>query len=124
MKKRILMAVSVIVMSLSGAGQAEDRPGHFKGKPAETLEQAVSNFSEANTRMAEVLAKKTLAPMDMHEVHQLTYTQENALKKISKELEVLEETLEKIHVASESGKVDVVRTQGKDYLNTARKVIK
>jgi hypothetical protein len=124
MKKPILMTVSLIVMSLSSPGQAEDRLVHFKGKSAETLEQAVSNFSEANTRMAEVLAKKTLAPMDMHEVHQLTYTLENALKKINKELEGLEETLEKVHVASESGKVDVVRAQGKDYLDIARKVIK
>lgn len=97
--------------------------GHFKGQPAHTLEQAVANFSEYNAKLQEVLADE-LTPEAMNEVHQLTYTLENALQKLDNEIGALEETLEKIHKASEHADPETVRTAGELYLNTSRKIIK
>ncbi|HBZ30747.1 MAG TPA: hypothetical protein DEO56_09165 [Nitrosomonas nitrosa] len=104
--------------------QAEERPDHFKGKPSETLEQAVANFSEYNGKLADLLAKDALSLQDLHQVHELTYTLENALEKLNAELTELANTLEAVHVASENGDAKTTKEQGARYLDTARKVIK
>ncbi|WP_100638903.1 DUF6746 family protein [Marinobacter salexigens] len=96
---------------------------HFKGVPANTLEQAVANFSEYNNKLEKVLAGD-LTPEAMNEVHQLTYTLENALQKLDDEIDELEDTLEKVHKASERADPDTVRTAGEQYLSNSRKIIK
>ncbi|GGE64055.1 hypothetical protein GCM10011533_15620 [Streptosporangium jomthongense] len=96
---------------------------HFKGKPANTLEQAVANFSEYNNRLEDMLAGE-LGLEAMNEVHQLTYTLENALKKLDDEIDELEDTLEKVHKASEHADPDTVRSAGKQYLSDSRKIVR
>ena len=49
---------------------------------------------------------------------------ENALEKINAELTALTDTLEEVHVASEIADRDTVLTKGREYVSTARKVIK
>jgi hypothetical protein len=109
---------------LSLPALAEDRPDHFKGKPADTLKEAVSNFAEYNRKLDKLLKQKTLATKDLHEIHVLTYTLENALEKIRADLGELAETLEAVHVASENADAEAVRQQGRAYLDTAREVIR
>lgn len=116
----LLLIFSLAVPSLAFA---DERPDHYQGKAAETLEQALANFSEYNKKFAAVLAKKELVAADMHQVHELTYTMENALEKIREELEELAQTLEEVHVASESADVAAVKKHGELYLDTARKIV-
>lgn len=123
MKNLALLMATVVTLGFTPLAPADERPDHFEGKPAETLEQAVVNFTEYNTKLKELLAQETLSPQDLHEVHQLTYTLENALAKINTEFAGLEKTLEAIHVASESADAKTVKTQGRAYLDTAGKVI-
>jgi len=101
---------------------ADDDYGHFKGKPSETLEQAVANFSEYNTKLEKVLAGD-LTPEAMNEIHELTYTIENALARINEEFDGLAVTLEEIHLSSERMETDQVQEYGEQYLDTSRKVI-
>src|SRR5690554_7379897 len=96
---------------------------HFKGKPSDTLEQAVSNFSDYNTKLEQVLAGD-MTPEAMNEVHELTYTLENALGKINEELRELADVLEQVHVASEHEIGNAVKRHGQKYLNVSREVIK
>lgn len=117
----VLVALS---LAASTAAFADDRPDHYEGKSAENLEQALANFSEYNKKFAAILAKKELVAADMHQVHELTYTMENALEKIRDELEDLADTLEEVHQASESADIAEVKKHGQIYLDTARKVIK
>ena len=124
MKKITFLITSLFALSLSAMIQAEERPDHFKGKSSETLEQAVANFSEYNGKLADLLAKDALSPQDLHQVHELTYTLENALEKLNAELVELANTLEAVHVASENGDAKTTQVQGASYLDTARKVIK
>lgn len=124
MKKMTLLVAGLFALGLSAVLQAEERPDHFKGKPSETLEQAVANFSEYNGKLADLLAKDALNPHDLHQVHELTYTLENALEKINAELTELAKTLEAVHVASESGDAKTTKEEGARYLDTARQVIK
>ncbi|MFO7530727.1 MAG: DUF6746 family protein [Marinobacter sp.] len=95
---------------------------HYKGEPGETLEQAVANFSEYNNKLDRVLAGEP-TPEAMHEIHQLTYTLENALGKLNRELDELVERLELVHEASERADPETVKREGAIYLEQSRKVI-
>ncbi|MCH8543662.1 MAG: hypothetical protein LAT61_08835 [Alcanivorax sp.] len=109
---------------LFGSGLAlADRADHFEGLPADTLEQAVANLSEYNRKLAALVAQDSLSPQDMHAVHQLTYTLENALERIHTELGDLAEVLEEVHVASETADPDTVLQQGRAYLDKARTLV-
>lgn len=120
------LSAAILAFSLAASSSvfADDRPDHYQGKPADTLEQAVANFSEYNKKLAQILAKKELVAADMHQVHELTYTLENALEKIRDELDDLEDVLEEVHQASESADIAKVKQYGQIYLDTSRKVIK
>jgi len=96
---------------------------HFEAKSSETLAEAVANFSEYNQKLEAVLAGD-LTDAKMHEVHELTYTLENALEKITEELAQLADTLEELHQASEKMDGEGVGTHGRAYLSVAREVIK
>jgi hypothetical protein len=117
------LSVALLGCCAAVAFAQTDRVEHFKGLPAETLEQAVENFSVYNGRLQEVLDKGTLTAEDLATVHELTYTLENALAKIDTELTTLAETLEEVHLASEAADIGRVETAGQAYLSGARVLI-
>lgn len=124
MKRFLSTTALALCVGFAAPAMADQRPDHFKGKPAETLSAAVVNFSDYNKQLAAVLAKDSLEPADMVKVHELTYTLENALEKISAELTALADTLEEVHVASEKMDASAVKAQGQKYLGTAREIIR
>lgn len=101
---------------------SDQRIDHYKGEPAPTLEAALENFKSYNARLAEVLQRDELTMADLQNIHQLTYTLENALGKMNEEMAELAETLERLHVTSETGDVAGARQHGKAYLDTAGKL--
>lgn len=122
-KLSMLFASAFLALALAGTANAE-RPDHFRGKSAETLSEAVANFSEYNQKLAAIVAQNELTPADMVKVHELTYTLENALEKIDSELAELADTLEEVHVASERLDAETVKTQGRKYLKTAGEIVR
>jgi hypothetical protein len=109
-----------------GAGTAmadDDRADHYGGEPAPTLAAALGNLAEYNQRLATLLQSPTLAPADLHEVHRLTYTLENALQRLDDELEGMAESLEAVHLASEAQDEATVRTQGRAYLESSGRLL-
>ncbi|UQB42176.1 hypothetical protein JX580_11045 [Thiomicrospira microaerophila] len=116
--KKSLFAVGVLSLGLSSLGaQASDHGvKHFKGVPSETYEQAVANLAEYNPKLAAIVAKESLTPKDMADIHQLTYTLENAIERIKIHVETTAETLEEVHQASEKAQYDTARDQGRIYL--------
>ncbi|EWH01384.1 DUF6746 family protein [Halomonas sp. BC04] len=84
---------------LIASASASSSPDHFKGEPAETLADAVANFSEYNQQLAALLAQDELSITDLGTIHELTYTLENALEKIDEEVETMAVTLEEVHLA-------------------------
>ncbi|MCA1806064.1 MAG: hypothetical protein LC646_12220 [Xanthomonadaceae bacterium] len=113
----------VTLLTIGGPAHADERPDHFKGLPANTLEEAVRNFSEHNHKLEAVLTQDTLTSRELFAIHELTYTLENALERINTELEALAETLEEVHVASETADTETVRSKGGEYLSVSRKMI-
>ncbi|AQZ95711.1 DUF6746 family protein [Halopseudomonas phragmitis] len=95
---------------------------HFKGLPANSLEQALSNFVEYNKRLENILAGE-LTTETMTQVHELTYTLENALERIRQDSAELAETLEEVHLASERYDAEAVRKHGQDYLKVSSQLV-
>ena len=102
----------------------EQRPDHYKGEASATLEQAVKNFSEYNTRLEVALAEEPLDLAKLDEIHKLTYTLENALKKMRKDMDALADTLEAVHKASEYGDAETAKREGANYLKVSRTLVK
>ncbi len=114
-----------LAMGIAAAAplSAGERVEHYEAAQAETLEQAVANFSEYNAKLSEVLAQPDLTANDLEAVHELTYTLEDALAKIRGDLAGLAETLEALHLASEAHEAEAAERHGADYLATARTLV-
>ncbi|MCC6921603.1 MAG: hypothetical protein IT525_00840 [Nitrosomonas sp.] len=123
MKKNV-MVLAVVLLGYSAFAAADEQSGHFKGKPSETLEAALSNFTEYNDKLAAILKQDKLNPVDMQNIHELTYTLENALEKINASMIELAALLEAVHVGSESGDTAATQAEGARYLDRARQMIK
>ncbi|RUO71527.1 hypothetical protein CWI79_01790 [Pseudidiomarina salinarum] len=109
--------------SAAAAPLSEERPDHFEGKSSETLEQAMSNLAEYNAKLHAMLANGDLTPKQMGEIHQLTYTLEEALAKLKDEVETMQEQVETVHLGSEKMSYDDVKETGKAYLDKAAKIV-
>jgi hypothetical protein len=120
------LVTALVTTSLSASVHASDdkRPDHFKGQASETLEQALINLTEYNAKLAAILAKQQLEPIDMAEIHQLTYTLEVALEKLDDEIDTLKDVLEAVHKGSEMMEFEQVRDNGQRYLSTSQKILK
>lgn len=115
---------ALLFCSYAGATDGlQGRVDHFKGMPADTLDEALANLSAYNAELEQMLANPELDAMTLHSVHELTYTLENALERLILELQDLADTLEEVHVASEQADAETVRNKGNEYLETARSVV-
>ena len=123
MKQCLTAALLATACLLTSIAQADERPDHFKGKAADTLEQAVANFSEYNQKL-NTLLQAELTPLAMAEIHQLTYTLEVALEKIHSETGKLKDTLEEVHIASEHMDVAAAKRSGDAYIKAAQTLVK
>ena len=56
MKRLLSTTALALCVGFAAPAMADQRPGHFKGKPAETLSAAVVNFSDYNKQLATVLS--------------------------------------------------------------------
>lgn len=117
------LALTAVAALAAPAIAEEEQAQHYAAKSSETLGEAVANFAEYNKKVAAVLEKEELTVSDMEQIHQLTYTLEEALARINKRMKALPVTLEELHLASEAHNPDRVRGVGGVYLETAQTVI-
>ena len=106
----LLPGVMLLAIALAGPAPADERPEHYDGVPAPTLEVALANLREALLESGELSAE------DLHHVHRLSYTLENALERLRGELATAADDLEALHLASETAEPEVVRRRGEAYL--------
>ena len=117
-----LALAALLTLPLPVLASDDDRPDHFKGGPSADLDQALANLKVYNGKLAALVALEKLSPQQMHEVHMLTYTLENALERLENEVEAMAEDLEAVHIASEHSDPATVRSKGAAYLNAAGKL--
>ena len=120
---RLLISSIAVAVLLSSPALADERPDHFRGKPAESLDQALENFVATNASIADLLERDELDLVDLAAIHELTYTLENALERIDEEYDRLEEQLEELHLASEGADVERARQLGQRYLDNAARFL-
>lgn len=124
MKLLSMMAAGAALL-FNAAAMADDddqQYQHFKPEPAENLEQAIMNLNEYNAKLQEIV-NGDLTAQDMAKVHELTYTLEVALARLSKELDIAANSLEEIHLGSEQMNKQRVKGFGKSYLDTLNHVL-
>jgi hypothetical protein len=124
LNRLLLVPLLCVSFSVNVLASDNDRPEHFKGLMPKDIKEAVEHFSEYNAKLGNIIAQKHLSPEDLHTVHELTYTIENALGMLSNELGLLAETLEAVHIASEHADPKTVQEQGQRYIDGAKKIIK
>jgi len=100
----------------------EQRYQHFKPEASENLEQAIMNLKKYNAELQKII-EGDMPPEDMAKVHELTYTLEVALARLSKELDVAANSLEEVHLGSEAMNKQRVEGFGKSYLETLNHVL-
>ena len=98
---------------------AQERIDHYAGEKPDSLSQAFEYFAEYNEKVAAVLATEELDTDDLAAIHEITYTLENSLEKIRQELDTLADTLEALHVASETADLAGIHSLGEAYLEKA-----
>lgn len=99
-----------------------DDDDHFEGLPSDTLEQAVANL---RTHTA-LLEARLAGPVDqeaMMDIHEISYTLENAMERLSTETARLADALEEVHLASEQWDEETVREQGAVFVEGVRTVL-
>lgn len=122
--KALFSIASVAVLMWGSTVSATERPDHFKGLASPTWEVAVKNLTDHNVQLADLVNKDELSATDLAKVHELTYTLENALERMEEELESVAETLENVHVASETNDPKTVQEQGKKYLSDSDAILR
>lgn len=114
----IRFLIIIAVITFTSYSLAEQDYKHAKGLPAETLAEAIKNYDQYNTKLADLLEQQ-LTPETMHEIHMLSYTLENALERIDVELTQHRDDLERIHKASEHMNADELIAYGNKYFATS-----
>lgn len=115
---RFIAAIAIWTSFTVGAQDA--RISHYSGEPADSMPQALANLAEYNARLQALLAEDEV---DLHTVHELTYTLENALQRIQADLADAAEALEEVHLASEAADAEKVKDRGEDYLEVTRPLV-
>lgn len=114
--KAAIVTIGLAIFTLSPLAQADHDMGHFPALKAENIQTALCNMQSYQKNLAEITAKEELTTLDMVKVHELTYTLENALQRLQKDLVKVAADLEEVHQASEKLEADKIQAFGKKYL--------
>ena len=110
------LGVLLAAPTLLGAGLAQaDEVEHFEGEPSRTVAEAWENLQTGNAELRALINGHT-SPVEMAEVHEISYTLENALARLAEAHETSAVNLEEVHVASERNDTETVRANGEAYL--------
>ena len=107
----------------TGNAFAGERADHYKGKVPKSLDQAMSYLRSHNAQLNTLLKTEKLSPQQLDEIHQMTYTMENAIKKLKNEVTVISDSLEALHKASETGKTKITKNLGEKYLLLSKPLV-
>lgn len=117
MRPSLLIPALGLLCAATAVQGDDDRPEHFEGERSDTIAEALDNLREYNAKLNAIIERNELTAAEMAEIHQLSYTLENALERIEDEVEDLAEVLEEVHIASEEMDRETVRKQAPAYLS-------
>lgn len=119
----MILAGAALLFNVAAVADDDDqRYQHFKPEPSDNLHQAIMNLTKYNAKLQEII-EGDMPAEDMAKVHELTYTLEVALARLSKELDIAANSLEEVHLGSEAMNKQRVEGFGKSYLETLNHVL-
>jgi len=114
---RLTPLAATVALGLAGLpAAASDEVDHYAAEPSETLAEAMANLREYNAKVEEVMARDALSVQDMEEIHQYTYTMEQAVARVAAEMEKIAVVLERVHLSSEGDNPHALRGATEVYL--------
>ncbi len=126
MKKALSTTMLTLGVCLSpfaiAAEAADNRVAHYQAAQADSVEATLRNLREANRKLTELLAGE-VTDHDIHDIHSLSYTLEDSLQGLIKELRSLHDTVADMHWQSEGLKREAVIDYGEAYLDGIGKII-
>ncbi|WP_104018271.1 DUF6746 family protein [Roseovarius nitratireducens] len=111
----VLAATLVLGHGVLPATAAEEVE-HYAAASSETLAEAIENLAAYNAKVEAVMARDDLGVQDMEEVHEYTYTMEQAVARIASEVEKIAVVLERVHLSSEGDNPHALRGATEVYL--------
>ena len=118
--KKLFFAVAISGLVVTSAHASDVK--HFKGEQPKNLAEAFSILAKYNAKL-EAATSSEPTPMQMSEIHQMTYSLENALEFIDDHIDEVEENLEHVHKASERMDTKTVLEKGKAYLMGSKELL-
>lgn len=118
-----LAAALLLAPAAFADGPPPERVSHYQGKQASDLAEAFANLRDGNARLRELLAGP-VGEYDMHDIHSLSYTLEEAVARLREELGEIADDLESMHFYSEGLKRDEVIRYGNAYLDGIEQFVK
>lgn len=114
------LCIAMCLVASPMVSLADDRPDHYAGEKAETLEEALANLRTYSDKLSDLVEGESVDSDKLYSVHKITYTLENALQTVQDELQALAETLESVHIASERGETTTVAEDSRVFLEKTR----
>ena len=100
----------------------DEQVQHYKAEPSPNLKVAVQNLREYNQKLEEHLNQE-MTVENMEKIHQLSYTLENALQRMDKDLKSIASVLEGMHLASEGRNEDKIKSNAETYLENTNMIL-
>lgn len=122
MNKFLSASITALVL-IQTAAFAGEEIRHYPSLEAPNTQVALCNLTKFNEKLQAITTKKNITPADMVKVHELTYTLENAVIRLQKDLDKIAVNLEKVHKGSEQLNQKVVKGSGKDYLAATKLIL-
>ncbi len=118
--KQLMVVTALLTLSTTIADD-KDRVDHFKGIEASSVHEARELLKTYNDKLRALQNKETMVVTDLGEIHLMTYTLENQIAYLVADLKKMADSLEELHLTSETG--DIAKTAEKldSYLKHARK---
>ena len=114
----------VLAVGLSSNAVLASDDEHFQGKMPSSFVEAQALLAEYNETLNGFVQDGEITAAEMGEIHQLTYTLENALGRMEEEIERVEDMLEAVHKGSEHAEYESVLHNARQYLETSRVLLK
>ena len=103
--------------------KADEKYSHFPSLKAPTTNVALCNLAAYNEKLQIIVNKEKLTPEDMVKVHELTYTLENAIIRLQKDLVTIAIDLENVHKASERLDEKIIKGSGDKYISASNVIL-
>ena len=118
-----IISLLFIFSMTTGNTFAGERADHYKGKVPKSLDQAINYLRSHNAQLNTLLKTEKLSPQQLDEIHQMTYTMENAIEKLKNGVTGISDSLEALHKASETGQTNITKSLGEKYLLLSKPLV-